>query len=118
MRGHGQLHLRPSQSRAHCGRAFAVIPDHLPGGPRDQSEVEKRKDVLVYSTEALTKDTEVTGPVALDLFARASTVDTDFTAKLVDVWPNGFAQNLTEGILRARFRDGTGHAEPLEPGKV
>ncbi len=100
------------------GGPLCCDPHHLPGGPRDQSEVEKRKDVLVYSTEALTKDTEVTGPVALDLFAKASTVDTDFTAKLVDVWPNGFAQNLTEGILRARFRDGTGHAEPLEPGKV
>jgi hypothetical protein len=66
----------------------------------------------------LTAETEVTGPVMLDLFARASTVDTDFTAKLVDVWPNGFAQNLTEGILRARFRNGTVAPEPLEPGKI
>jgi hypothetical protein len=100
------------------GGPLCCDPAHLPAGPRDQSEVEKRKDVLVYSTEALTADTEVTGPVMLDLFARASTVDTDFTAKLVDVWPNGFAQNLTEGILRARFRNGTAAAEPLEPGKI
>jgi hypothetical protein len=74
--------------------------------------------VLVYSTNALAEDTEVTGPVSLDLFAKASTVDTDFTAKLVDVGPTGFAQNLTEGILRARFRNGTSKAEALEPGKI
>ena len=100
------------------GGPLCCDPVHLPAGPRDQGEVEKRKDILVYTTEALTQDTEVTGPVMLDLFASASTVDTDFTAKLVDVWPNGFAQNLTEGILRARFRNGTTRAELLEPGKI
>jgi hypothetical protein len=61
---------------------------------------------------------EVTGPVTLDLYAKSSAVDTDFTAKLVDVWPNGFAQNLTEGILRARYRNSTGAAEAIVPGKV
>ena len=100
------------------GGPLCCDPAHLATGPRDQAELEKRSDVLVYSTEALAADTEVTGPVRLDLFAKASTVDTDFTAKLVDVWPNGFAQNLTEGILRARFRNGTTKAEPLEPGKI
>ena len=100
------------------GGPLCCDPVHLATGPRDQAELEKRNDVLVYSTEALAEDTEVTGPVSLDLFAKASTVDTDFTAKLVDVWPNGFAQNLTEGILRARFRNGTTRAEPLEPGKI
>ncbi len=91
---------------------------HLAGGPRDQKDVEGREDVLVYSTPALDKDTEVTGPVTLDLFAKSSAVDTDFTAKLVDVWPNGFAQNLTEGILRARYRDSMSEASPITPGKV
>ena len=67
--------------------------------------MEARPDVLVYSTPPLDQDVEVTGPVTLDLFAKSSAVDTDFTAKLVDVWPNGFAQNLTEGILRARYRE-------------
>ena len=80
---------------------------HLPPGPRDQKDVETRSDVLVYSTPPLEQDLEVTGPVTLDLFAKSSAVDTDFTAKLVDVWPNGFAQNLTEGILRASFREST-----------
>jgi hypothetical protein len=91
---------------------------HLAPGPRDQNEVEKRADVLVYSTPPLDRDTEVTGPVTLDLYASSSAVDTDFTAKLVDVWPNGFAQNLTEGILRARYRDSTDAAKPIVPGKI
>jgi uncharacterized protein len=91
---------------------------HLPPGPRDQKEVESRPDVLVYSTPPLDADVEVTGPVTLDLFAKTSGADTDFTAKLVDVWPNGFAQNLTEGILRARYRESTTAASPIEPGKV
>ena len=91
---------------------------HLAPGPRDQQEVEKRADVLVYSTGPLDADLEVTGPVSLDLFASSSAVDTDFTAKLVDVWPNGFAQNLTEGILRARYRESTSAAKPIVPGKI
>jgi putative CocE/NonD family hydrolase len=91
---------------------------HLAPGPRDQKEVEARPDVLVYSTDTLDKDVEVTGPVTLDLFASSSAVDTDFTAKLVDVWPNGFVQNLTEGILRASFRNSTSKAEPIVPGQI
>jgi hypothetical protein len=91
---------------------------HLAPGPRDQKEVESRPDVLVYSTPPLDSDTEVTGPVTLDLFAKSSAVDTDFTAKLVDVWPNGFAQNLTEGILRASYRESTTALKPIIPGKV
>jgi hypothetical protein len=92
--------------------------DHLAPGPRDQRQVESRPDVLVYSTPPLDSDLEVTGPVTLDLFAKSSAVDTDFTAKLVDLWPNGFAQNLTEGILRASYRESTSEAKPIIPGKV
>jgi putative CocE/NonD family hydrolase len=93
--------------------------DHLPAGPRDQKDVESRADVLVYSTSPLTADTEVTGPVTLDLFAKSSAVDTDFTGKLVDVGPDGFARNVTEGILRARFRESTsGSPKPITPGQV
>lgn len=91
---------------------------HLAPGPLDQNEVEVRPDVLVYATPPLDADVEVTGPVTLDLFAKSSAVDTDFTAKLVDVSPEGFARNLTEGILRARFRESTSAAKLLEPGKV
>ncbi|HWT65237.1 MAG TPA: CocE/NonD family hydrolase [Terracidiphilus sp.] len=91
---------------------------HLAPGPLDQNEVEVRPDVLVYATPPLESDMEVTGPVTLDLFAKSSAVDTDFTAKLVDVSPEGFAQNLTEGILRARFRESMTTPKLLEPGKV
>lgn len=92
---------------------------HLEPGPRDQKDVEARPDVLVYSTPPLEQDLEVTGPVMLDLFAKSSAVDTDFTAKLVDVWPNGLAQNLTEGILRASFRESTlGEPKPIVPGQI
>ena len=78
---------------------------HLAPGPRDQRPAETRDDLLVYSTPPFAEDTEITGPVSLELFAKSTAVDTDFTAKLVDVWPDGFAQNLTEGIIRARYRD-------------
>ena len=67
--------------------------------------MESRQDVLVYSTPPLDADTEVTGQVTLDLFAKSSAVDTDFTGKLVDVAPDGKAINLTEGILRAKYRE-------------
>ena len=92
---------------------------HLAPGPRDQKEVEARPDVLVYSTPPLEQDLEVTGPVTLDLYASTSAADTDFTAKLVDVAPDGTAINLTEGILRARYRESTtGEAKPIVPGQV
>jgi putative CocE/NonD family hydrolase len=92
---------------------------HLAGGPRDQKEVEARQDVLVFSTPPLEEDVEVTGPVSLDLFAKTSAADTDFTGKLVDVAPDGTAINLTEGILRARYRESTKAApKPIKPGEV
>ena len=91
---------------------------HLAPGPRDQRTAEERNDVLVYTTPAFTQDTEVTGPVSLDLFASTSTKDTDFTAKLVDLWPNGFAQNLTEGILRLRYRNSVERPELAKPGEI
>jgi uncharacterized protein len=74
-------------------------------GPEDQRPAEARADVLVFTTPAFEKDFEVTGPVTLDLYVSSSAVDTDFTGMLVDVWPNGFAQNLTSGILRMRYRN-------------
>jgi uncharacterized protein len=91
---------------------------HEPAGPRDQRPVEARDDVLVYSTPAFTEDTEITGPVSLELFAKSSGVDTDFTAKLVDVAPDGFAQNLTEGIIRARYRDSQEKPELMMAGQI
>lgn len=91
---------------------------HQPAAARDQRPVEARPDVLVFTTPAFTSDVEVTGPLSLELYAASSAVDTDFTAKLVDVWPNGYAQNLTDGILRARYRNSQEKAELLNPGEA
>ncbi len=98
----------------------AVLGDtaHFPPGPLDQRAVETRPDVLVYTTPAFKKDTEVTGPVTLDLYVSSSAVDTDFAGKLIDVWPNGFAENLTDGILRARDRVSMEKPELMNPGEV
>jgi uncharacterized protein len=91
---------------------------HFPPGPFDQRPNEARADVLVYTTTPLENDLEVTGPVTLDLYVASSAVDTDFTGKLVDVWPDGFAQNLADGILRARYRKSPEHAEFMNPGET
>jgi putative CocE/NonD family hydrolase len=79
-----------------------------PAGALDQSAVEQRQDVLVYSTPPLEGGLEVTGPLEVVLYVSSSARDTDFTAKLVDVYPDGTAYNLQESILRARYREGYG----------
>ncbi|HUA36139.1 MAG TPA: CocE/NonD family hydrolase [Candidatus Binataceae bacterium] len=100
------------------GGGLCCYPGALQGGAWDQASVEHRADVLVYSTEPLDEDVEVTGPVTLTLFASSSAPDTDFTAKLVDVSPCGTALNLTDGIIRARYRESQSHEVMLTPGKV
>ena len=87
-------------------------------GPRDQRSVEERDDVLVYSTAVLDRPVEVTGPIELVLFVASSARDTDFTGKLVDVFPDGRAIILTDGILRARYRASFTEPELLEPDAV
>jgi hypothetical protein len=72
----------------------------------------------VYSTPPLEQDVEVTGPVTVTLYAASSAPDTDFTGKLVDVEPSGYARNLTDGIIRARYRTPRTPASLIEPGKV
>jgi hypothetical protein len=91
---------------------------NFPPGPLDQRAVEARRDVLVYTTGPFERDTEVTGPVSLELYASSSAVDTDFTGKLVDVAPDGTAINLTDGILRARYRASMEKAELMSPGQT
>ena len=86
-------------------------------GVQDQRPVEKRRDVLVYTSEPLTEPLEITGPVTALLWASSSAVDTDFTAKLVDVRPDGYAQNLCDGMIRARYRESASAPRLLEPGK-
>ena len=88
------------------GGAVCCNSSQFPWGPMDQTSVESRRDVLVYTSHILKKPIEVTGPVKVVLYAKTSAPDTDFTAKLVDVFPDGEARNLCDGILRMRYRDG------------
>jgi putative CocE/NonD family hydrolase len=85
---------------------------------QDQSEVEKRSDVLVYTTAPLKTGIEVTGPLEVMLVVGSSARDTDFTAKLVDVYPDGAAFNIQEGILRARYREGFNKKVWMKPGEA
>lgn len=103
----------PSKGGHSC--CFATI---APVGPYDQAEIEKRADVLVYSTPPLAEAVEVTGPISVKLFAASSAPDTDWTAKLVDVHPDGKAILLNNGIIRASKRNSLATSEPIEPGKV
>jgi len=97
----------------------AILIDLAPvEGPRDQRAVEVREDVLCYSTPVLEKPVEVTGPIALVLYISSSARDTDFTGKLVNVYPDGRAEILTDGILRARYRESFTEAKLLEPGQI
>lgn len=94
---------------------YGCTPPYLP--------LASRSDILVFQTEPLEEDTEVTGPITVTLYVSSSSQDTDFTAKLIDVYPpnpdypEGYALNLTDSILRARYRNG-GKAERLEPGTI
>ena len=87
-------------------------------GPVDQRPIERRDDVLVYTSSPLEEDLEVTGPIEAVIYAESSARDTDFTARLSDVDPTGVAYFVSEGILRARYRHGPDRTELLSPGVV
>jgi putative CocE/NonD family hydrolase len=97
-----------------CGEDVTPVPM----GPRDQRAGEWRPDVLCYTTPPLQADVEVTGPIRVVLWAASTAPDTDFTAKLVDVFPSGYAMNVAQGIIRARYRDSFTAPALLEPGKI
>jgi uncharacterized protein len=88
----------------------------LQAGPRDQRPVEK--SCLTYSTAILAEDVHVTGPVRVQLYISSTAEDTDFVAKLTDVWPDGRSILITDGILRARYRNSKVKPVPLKPGTV
>lgn len=90
----------------------------FPPGYYDQSELETRHDVLVYTTPVLKQGIEVTGPLKVVLYVSSSARDTDFTAKLVDVYPDGTAYNVQDGILRARYREGFKKKVWMKPDEV
>lgn len=86
--------------------------------PCDQRSLDHRRDVLVYTTEPLQQAVEVTGHVVVKLWASSSAPDTDFTAKLVDVHPDGFAVGLCYGIVRAQYRESYTDPSLITPGQV
>jgi len=100
------------------GGSVCCNPRVFPWGPMDQRAVEQRPDVLVYTTPPLKHDTAVAGPVKAILWISTSSTDTDFTAKLVDVFPDGSARNLTDGILRLRYRNALDKPELANPGQL
>jgi putative CocE/NonD family hydrolase len=100
------------------GGAVCCNPKVFPWGPMDQRPVEQRKDVLVYTTRPLKRDLEAIGGVQAVLYVATSARDTDFTAKLVDVFPDGEARNLTDGILRLRYRNSLEKPELATPGEI
>jgi hypothetical protein len=114
----------PVQTR---GGSNCCQPDLIPWGPYDQRDVEMRPDVLVFTSAALERDVTVVGPVKAVLWAATDGPDTDWTAKLVDVRPSGFAMNLCDGIVRGRWRAAQGEdasaedrrtPRPLVPGQA
>ena len=98
------------------GGNMCCANDLAPSGAFDQREVERRDDVLVYSTAPLPEDLAIIGPVQVELWAASSARDTDFTAKLVDVHRDGYAHNVSEGIIRARYRNSDRVASWITPG--
>jgi putative CocE/NonD family hydrolase len=115
--GNGELSLRfhpgktpdrfvydPGNPVPTTGGSICCDPKLLPAGPLNQSSVERRQDVLVYTSGPLANEMEVTGPVGVTLYVSTSANDTDFTAKLVDVYPDGRPILVTDGIMRLRYR--------------
>ena len=118
--------LSPRQSSLAPQDSFVYDPSNpVPTGalggysrtPSDQRQTESREDVLVYTTATLAEAIEVTGPITVKLWVASSARDTDFTAKLVDVFPDGTARAINDGILRARYRDSKTHPALLTPGQ-
>ena len=112
------LRLRSAATRSRrIGGCNCCNPEVVPWGVFDQRPVEVRGDVLVYTTPPLEQDLEVTGPIVVHLFASTDGPDTDFTAKLVDVYPDGKAWNLCDGIVRGRYRKGRGSGRTADAGR-
>jgi putative CocE/NonD family hydrolase len=100
------------------GGSICCLREMTKAGAMDQREIERREDVLVYTSDELKTDLTAAGPVTVELFAATSARDTDFTGKLVDVHPDGKAINIVESIIRARFRDGMNAPQFVKPGAV
>ena len=88
------------------------------GGALDQQQIEERQDILVYTSEPFANGVEVTGTIDITLFVSSDVKDTDFTVKLIDVYPDGTAYNLDETIQRARYREGYDQEVFMEAGQT
>ncbi len=106
------IHPAPSLGGHSCCAASTGLQ-----GPYDQTPIEARPDVVVYTSAPMTADTELTGPTTVDLWAASSAPDTDFTAKLTAVKPDGRVINLNNGILRAAFKDSLSQPQLITPGR-
>jgi len=101
-----------------AGGRGGIVENGFLYGPVDQVYTECRRDVLCYTTPVLEKDMEVTGPLELHLYASSSCKDTDFAAKLADVYPDGRAFNAADGIVRAQYRNSFSKSEFIRPGEI
>jgi putative CocE/NonD family hydrolase len=90
----------------------------IPAGPRNQNPIEKRKDVVLFTSEPLQEPLEVTGRVTARIFVSSSAVDSDLSVRLCDVYPDGKSYNMAEGMLRLRHRNSFEKPEPLTPGAI
>lgn len=124
--GQGRLSQQPASGEGHDHYTYDPanpVTDFFfeEPGPRDLRPIEIRNDVLVYTTQPLTRDTEVTGEIEAELWASSSAEDTDFVVKMTDVSPSGFSQNITaplSGVIRARYRESETSPTLLTPGKI
>lgn len=126
--GDGTLATDPESSEAESdGYTYdpadpypCAIEETVPGygGPDDYSSIERRDDVLVYTSEAMKERLEATGPVEATLYVSSDAEDTDFNVKLLDVWPDGYAQRLCDGVVRCRYRNGMESEVPMVPGEA
>lgn len=96
----------------------SIVSYVYPPGSVDVSEVQQRSDLVTYTTQPLERDLDIVGPLRLILYASSSALDTDFSARLSDVFPDGRAIQLQSGMLRARYRNLNGDPELLEPGRI
>ena len=112
-----RFHFDPENPVPTLGGGLCCNPVFLANGPYDQQILEDRTDILVYTSKEFEEETEITGPISFTLWASSSKRHTDFTAKLVDVHPNGKAYNLADGIIRSKYRESRFFPSALNPGK-
>jgi putative CocE/NonD family hydrolase len=123
--GEGLLSTKPQKATSkHQFRYNPADPTPSAGGPwseeivADLRPLAARKDVLVYTSEPLENELEITGNIDATLFVSSSAIDTDFVVKLAEVLPDGTALGIQEGMLRARYRDGWSRPVWMQPGGI